>query len=103
MSERFEPDFSLLIVGERFLSLRGAPLTISPADFEILEGWQREGIPSALTLKVMDEFFAGIDRRGKSRSITLSYLAPAVEERWQALVEILTPGLREGQTIHDLF
>ncbi|HTQ81557.1 MAG TPA: hypothetical protein VMM92_16285, partial [Thermoanaerobaculia bacterium] len=45
-------------VEEIFVGLRGAPLLLSPADWQVARRWQREGVPLSLVRGALEEVFA---------------------------------------------
>jgi hypothetical protein len=64
------------------------PAVLSPSDWRRITDWHERGIPLELIFDCLDE--AAERRRagrGAKRPRGLSYLAPAVEESWAALVE----------------
>lgn len=83
-------------IEEAFLRLRGAPLLLSPADFQVAARWQREGVPLGLVLATLEEVFARRAERGaRGRVNSLRYCAPAVEAAWEEVRELQGPGRRE--------
>lgn len=88
-------------VAERFLTLRGAPLLLSPSDFQILTSWRRTGIPAALILDALEKLFRKRAERGERGSVPLRYCVPAVEEAWDELCEMVAPGIRGGETMAE--
>ena len=82
-------------VEEIFVRLRGAPLLLSPADWQVASRWHREGVPLDLVERVLEEVFAKRKERGtKGRINSLRYCAPAVEAAWADLRELTAPGER---------
>ena len=82
-------------VEEIFVRLRGAPLLLSPADWQVASGWHREGVPLDLIGRVLEEVFARRKERGtKGKINSLRYCAPAVEAAWADLRELTAPGER---------
>jgi hypothetical protein len=80
-----------------FVRLRGAPLLLSPADFQVAARWQREGVPLALVLATLEEVFAKRLARGtKGRINSLRYCAPAVQAAWDEVRELQGPAHREA-------
>jgi hypothetical protein len=83
-------------VEELFVRLRGAPLLLSPADWQVARRWHREGIPLDLVRRSLEEVFEKRKERGARGKISsLRYCAPAVEAAWAALRELTAPGDRE--------
>lgn len=82
-------------VEEIFVALRGAPLLLSPADWQVARRWQREGVPLDLVRSTLEEVFAKRKERGaKGRISSLRYCAPAVEAAWADLRELTAPARR---------
>lgn len=82
-------------VEEIFVRLRGAPLLLSPADWQVASRWHREGVPLELVGQVLEEVFAKRKERGtKGKINSLRYCAPAVEAAWADLRELTAPGER---------
>lgn len=72
-----------------FIRLRGAPLLLSPADWQIAQEWHRQGIPLELVLETLEEVFASRRARGsKGRVQGLRYCASAVEKAWDEQREL---------------
>jgi hypothetical protein len=82
-------------IEEIFVELRGAPLLLSPADWQVARRWHREGIPLALVRQTLEEVFARRkERKAKGKISSLRYCAPAVEAAWTDLRELTAPGHR---------
>ena len=82
-------------VEEIFVRLRGAPLLLSPADWQVASRWHREGVPLDLIGRVLEEVFAKRKERGtKGKINSLRYCAPAIEAAWADLRELTAPGER---------
>lgn len=89
-------------VEEIFVRLRGAPLLLSPADWQVARRWHREGVPLDLVRRALEEVFAKRQERGaKGRISSLRYCAPAVEAAWAELRELTAPGLRREAPAFD--
>ncbi len=88
-------------IAERFLSLRGAPLFLSPADFLILSSWRSAGIPAAVVLDALEDVFSKRAKRNERGSVPLRYCRPAVEEAWKELRELVAPGVRGDETVAE--
>ena len=72
-----------------FIRLRGAPLLLSPADWQIAKRWRREGIPLELVVRVMERVFERrADAQKKAGIRSLSYFASAVTRSWQRIVAL---------------
>ena len=84
-------------IEERFIRLRGAPLLLSPSDWQLAKTWQGQGIPLELVLETLDEVFAARRARGaKGKVQGLRYCAPAVEKAWSDRQDLLATGMRSG-------
>jgi hypothetical protein len=82
-------------IEEIFVELRGAPLLLSPADWQVARRWHRDGVPVALVKSTLEEVFAKRKERGaKGKISSLRYCAPAVEAAWADLRELTVPGHR---------
>lgn len=82
-------------IEEIFVRLRGAPLLLSPADWQVARRWHRDGVPLDLVRKALEEVFAKRKERGaRGRISSLRYCAPAVEAAWAELRELTAPGER---------
>ncbi len=72
-----------------FIRLRGAPLLLSPADWQVAKQWRREGVPLELVVRVMERIFerqADADKKIGIRS--LRYFRSAVTKAWQRILEL---------------
>jgi len=83
-------------VERRWSELCGRPVILSPRDWALIEDWHQRGIP----LQIIDESIAAAAERRQRSSAAgaprgLAYVAPAVEEAWQVVVE---GRLREATT-----
>jgi hypothetical protein len=82
-------------VEEIFVALRGSPLLLSPADWQVARRWHRDGVPLDLIRRALEEVFAKRKERGaKGKISSLRYCAPAVEAAWAELTEMTAPGHR---------
>lgn len=82
-------------IEEIFVRLRGAPLLLSPADWQVARRWHRDGVPLDLVRKALEDVFARRKERGaKGKISSLRYCAPAVEAAWSELRELTAPGER---------
>jgi hypothetical protein len=83
-------------IEEAFVALRGAPLLLSPADYQVAATWHREGVPLGLVLNTMQEVFARRQERGGKGKINgLRYCRQAVDAAWAEIRELQGPGRRE--------
>ncbi|MGB6642186.1 MAG: hypothetical protein WBG67_15535 [Thermoanaerobaculia bacterium] len=92
-----------LAIEEVFIRLRGAPLLLSPTDWQIARGWHRAGIPLDLVSATLEELFrerAETGKRGAVRSF--KYCQSAVERAWVARQELAAPGARGDQVEMDV-
>ena len=84
-----------LAIEDFFVRLRGAPLLLSPADWQVARRWHRQGMPLELVRRALEEVFARRRERGaRGRISSLRYCAPAVEEAWTERSELTAPGAR---------
>lgn len=82
-------------IEEVFVALRGAPLLLSPVDWQVARRWHRDGVPLDLVKSTLAEVFEKRkERRAKGKISSLRYCAPAVEAAWEALRELKAPGHR---------
>jgi hypothetical protein len=90
-------------VEEVFVRYRGAPLLLSPADWQVARRWHRDGIPLELVRQVLDEVWAKRKERGaKGRISSLRYVAPAVEKAWARQRELTVTGERSAAAPLDV-
>ena len=84
-------------IEDAFVRLRGAPLLLSPTDFQVASGWLRDGVPLSLVLSTLEEVFAKRQERGtRGRINSLRYCAPAVQAAWEELRELQGPARGEA-------
>ena len=82
-------------IEELFIRLRGTPLLLSPADWQVARGWRQQGIPLNLVCQTLEELFARREEEGKKRSVrSLKYFDRAVGEAWQRQCELGAPAVR---------
>jgi len=91
-----DPDHAYFqAIEEMFVELRGAPLLLSPVDWQVARRWHQEGVPLDLVGRTLTEVFARRKERGaKGKISSLRYCAPAVEAAWAELKELTGPGQR---------
>jgi hypothetical protein len=90
-------------VEEIFVRLRGAPLLLSPADWQVASRWHRDGVPLDLVRQALEEVFEKRKERGtKGKINSLRYCAPAVEAAWADLRELTAPGERAEAPALDI-
>ena len=81
-------------IERHFIRLRGAPLLLSPVDFQVAESWRSAGIPLELVLRVLDEIFDA--RPAEADPVqSLRYCASRVEAAWRAERDVRRAGERE--------
>jgi hypothetical protein len=90
-------------VEEIFVRLRGAPLLLSPADWQVARRWHRDGVPLDLVRRTLEQVFEKRKERGsKGKISSLRYCAPAVDAAWSELREMTAPGERSEAPALDL-
>jgi hypothetical protein len=90
-------------IEQTFIRLRGAPLLLSPADWQLARDWRGRGIPLQMVLQTMEEVFRRRAERGrKGRIQGLRYLAGAVDRAWEKHLELVASGRREAPAEIDL-
>jgi hypothetical protein len=90
-------------IEEIFVKLRGAPLLLSPTDWQVAARWHQDGVPLDLVSRVLEEVFAKRKERGtKGKISSLRYCAPAVEAAWEDLREMTVTGERHEAPALDL-
>ncbi|HKI03345.1 MAG TPA: hypothetical protein VKK31_15305 [Thermoanaerobaculia bacterium] len=90
-------------VEEIFVELRGAPLLLSPTDWQVARRWHQEGVPLDLVKRTLEEVFAKRKERGaKGKISSLRYCAPAVEAAWADLRELTAPGQRAEAPVFEV-
>ena len=83
-------------IEDHFIRLRGAPLLLSPADWQIAREWHREGIPLDLVLGALDEVFERRAERGSERPIqSLRYCSSAVAAAWKRSFSMSQAGVTQ--------
>ncbi len=76
-----------------FVRLRGAPLLLSPTDWQVARRWFEQGVPLDLVVRALEEVFAKRRERGaKGRISSLRYCAPAVEQAWEEIASLTAAG-----------
>lgn len=90
-------------IEEVFIRLRGAPLLLSPADWQLAKRWHQQGIPAGLVQETLEEVFALRATRGSKGKVQgLRYCAVAVEKAWSEHQELVATGGRRESTSIDL-
>lgn len=76
-------------IEKAFVRRRGRNLLLSPVDWQLMETWEKEGIPLKIVLATIEDIFDQIrddpKRAGSVR--TLSYCKDAVESRYRSWLE----------------
>jgi hypothetical protein len=89
-----------------FISLRGAPLLLAPADYHVAKKWRRQGIPLRLVERKLGEIFERRRKRegedGKRRLVTLRYCRRVIERAWNRERELLAPGQADEPAALDV-
>lgn len=75
---------------DAFVRLRGAPLLLSPSDWQVAKSWRRDDVPLELVVGVMEKIFErqGASDGGRLAIRSLSYFRPAVAAAWKRIVEL---------------
>lgn len=69
---------------EAFIRLRGAPLLLSPADWQVAREWRRQGVPIELAVRVMERIFQRQEDSNRKTGIrSLLYFRTAIEGAWR--------------------
>jgi hypothetical protein len=90
-------------IEEMFVALRGAPLLLSPTDWQVARRWHQEGVPLDLIRGALQDVFARRKERvAKGKISSLRYCAPAVEAAWAERRELSVPGERAEAPAFDL-
>jgi hypothetical protein len=90
-------------IEEIFVALRGSPLLLSPADWQVARRWHQEGVPLDLIRGALQDVFARRKERGaKGKISSLRYCAPAIEAAWADRRELTVPGERAEAPAFDL-
>lgn len=90
-------------IEDLFIRLRGAPLLLSPEDWQVAKRWREEGIPLTLVEKTLEEVFEKRrERQAKGRVQSLRYVKRPVEDAWEEIQELTAPGATEEAPAFDL-
>lgn len=72
-------------IESRFRALRRVPMTLSPADYALVERWWGEGVPLWIVVGALDDLSRRREASGESARVRrLSYCESEVEERFAA-------------------
>lgn len=78
-----------------FIRLRGAPLLLSPTDWQVASEWFEAGIPLGLVRRTLETIFARRHERGKRGRIqSLRYCSDPVWQAWEETRELEAGGVR---------
>ena len=91
-------------IEEAFVELRGAPLLLSPDDWQIARTWWERGVPAQFVVEELERIFRRRDETGATQRVhRLKYVARAIDEAWKEREELLATGAREsGQALVDV-
>lgn len=90
-------------IEETFVRLRGAPLLLSPSDWQVARLWHQQGIPLTVVRDALEDVFARRREKGaRGRIQSLRYCAETVEERWRQVQELQAAGMRQSATQVDV-
>lgn len=68
-------------IEDAFIRCRGANLFVSSKDWQLIDDWQKKGIPQHIAINAIEDVFR--DRPPTARKVsTLSFCASAVEQRF---------------------
>lgn len=86
-----------------FIRLRGAPLLLSPTDWQVANEWYEAGIPLATVSQTLEMVFARREERGgKGRIQSLRYCSEAVLKAWEETRELEAGGGRQRAIAVDV-
>jgi hypothetical protein len=90
-------------IEETFVRLRGAPLLLSPTDWQVSKEWFEAGIPLDLVVQVLETVFARRkERASKGRVQSLRYCSEAVLKAWTEVRELEAGGRRRPAVAIDV-
>ena len=75
------------VVAEYFLGLRGSGLMLSPLDQELVQEWERRGLPVAVVCRGLRRGLEDLAERSASGPRSIRALRFAVEDEWHAYRE----------------
>lgn len=85
-------------IEEAFVELRGAPLLLSPGDWQIARSWFERGVPSEFVVAELRRVFERRRESGETGRVhRLKYLASAIDEAWKEREDFLATGARQPQ------
>ncbi len=86
-----------------FIRLRGAPLLLSPTDWQVANEWYEAGIPLETVNRTLEEVFSRREERGgKGRVQSLRYCSEAVLKAWEETRELEAGGGRQRAIAVDV-
>ena len=87
------------MIEETFIRLRGSPLLLSPADYQVAKSWFEADIPLDVVCKTLEKLFNRLSERGEPRAIRgLKYCQRAVEQAWREQRSLTAPGVGRTAT-----
>lgn len=89
-------------VEDCFIRLRGAPLLLSPADWQVAKEWHRQGVPLELVRRTLEQVFERRRERGADDLVTLRYFRRPVARAWREIRELAAGGQRAEAQAFDL-
>lgn len=89
-----------------FIALRGAPLLLSPSDYQLTKRWYEAGVPLRLVERKLVEIFERRRKKegedGKRKLITLRYCRRVIERAWKLQRELLAAGQADEAEAMDV-
>lgn len=86
-----------------FIRLRGAPLLLSPTDWQVANEWYQAGISLEIVNQTLEEVFTRRQERGgKGRVQSLRYCSEAVLKAWEETRELEAGGGRHRAIAVDV-
>lgn len=95
-----------MAIEDFFLDLRGSPLELSSADWQVAKAWYEEGIPLELVERTVREIFARRkareDEKKDKKVWSLAYCKRGVRAAWRRQQELDAPAASAGTEELDL-
>jgi hypothetical protein len=89
-------------IEEVFVGLRGAPLLLSPKDWQLVRGWYTQGVPLDLIVRTLEVQFEARRERGSSNTVSsLRYFQRAIDKVWDE-VRQLTQDVAQRREVEPL-
>lgn len=86
-----------------FVRLRGAPLLLSPTDWQVAKGWFEARIPLGLVQESIELVFARREERGaQGRIQSLRYCEEEVRRAWDEARKLEAGGFRKTAVVMDV-